>query len=220
VNVTNNLPPQANAGADQTVYQGSAVDLDGSASFDPDGTLVNQRWTQISGPPATLSDPTAEIPRFTAPVVPIQGAALTFSLTVTDDAGLQSVDSCTVYVNNNTGPDLTGTWQTFSYSGSTAYGYLSCRNVGNARASSFTVRFYLSDDGVTPGQLLKKTNFLYLEAAQTKRVSFKYSSSGLSRKYIIGLVDSGNTVQETNETNNKAPVVIPEVLTTSRLRER
>ncbi len=224
VNVTNNLPPVANAGADQTVYQGISVMLDGTASADPDGTIVSYRWVQTSGSPVTLSDPSAPKPLFTAPAVSlqsqtlsIQGEALNFSLTVTDDHGLQSVDTCAVYVNNNTGPDLTGLWQTFSYSGSTASGTFYCRNVGNAGASAFAVQFYLSNDGKTPGKLLKTTYFFKLDAAATKKISFKYTAAGLSGKYILAVVDSGNAVKETSETNNSIPVVIPAILTTTRL---
>ena len=39
-----NLPLVANAGPDQTVYVGDVVNFDGSASYDPDGSIVKYAW--------------------------------------------------------------------------------------------------------------------------------------------------------------------------------
>jgi hypothetical protein len=48
-----NRPPVANAGADQTVtLPTNTVNLDGSASADPDNNITNYAWTKISGPPS------------------------------------------------------------------------------------------------------------------------------------------------------------------------
>jgi hypothetical protein len=47
----------------------------------------------------TLSDPTAARPTFEAPAVGATGASLTFQVTVTDNGGLQSSDTCIVNVN-------------------------------------------------------------------------------------------------------------------------
>ena len=51
-------------------------------------------WTQTTGTPVTLSDPTAVNPDF---IAPLEGA-LTFRLTVTDTGTLKSSDLCTVNV--------------------------------------------------------------------------------------------------------------------------
>src|SRR6185503_20249396 len=49
--VTNNHPPVANAGADQTItLPTNSVSLDGSASADPDNNITGYLWTKISGP--------------------------------------------------------------------------------------------------------------------------------------------------------------------------
>jgi hypothetical protein len=105
------FPPVANAGPDQTVNAGSTVTLNGSGSTDgdlPNDTLTYS-WSQTGGTPVTLSDPTAVSPTFTAPAT---AGALTFDLTVTDQAGQTSTDSVTINVTvvnpdpiANAGPD-------------------------------------------------------------------------------------------------------------------
>lgn len=60
-------PPVAIAGLDQTVEELNQVQLDGSASFDPDGDDITYSWT---GPPQIVfDDPSLESPSFTAPEV-------------------------------------------------------------------------------------------------------------------------------------------------------
>jgi uncharacterized repeat protein (TIGR01451 family) len=83
-----NLPPVANAGADQTVEVNQPVTLDGSNSFDPDGHLpLTYGWTQTGGSPVDLSNPSAVQLTFTSPIA---RTILTFTLTVTDSFGLPS----------------------------------------------------------------------------------------------------------------------------------
>ena len=57
VNVTNvNHPPLAHAGPDQTRNAGATVQLDGTASTDPDSDPLTFTWSQRSGPTVTLSN--------------------------------------------------------------------------------------------------------------------------------------------------------------------
>ena len=99
INVTwQNIPPHADAGADQTVNEGTAVTLDGSHSYDPDDGSVDFAWTQTKGPGVTLSNATSAQAGFTAPDVDSNGVSLTFQLTVTDSNGLQDTDTVTVNV--------------------------------------------------------------------------------------------------------------------------
>ena len=80
---TQNRPPTAVAGPDQTVDAKSTVHLNGSQSTDPDGDVLTFEWAQISGRAVTLTGGTSMAPSFVAP--DIDGEVLTFSLVVRDD---------------------------------------------------------------------------------------------------------------------------------------
>ena len=73
--------PIANAGEEQTIIEHSTVQLDGSASSDPDGDDLTCTWTAPEG--ITLSDIHAAQPSFEAPDV-VESGQLTFSLVVSD----------------------------------------------------------------------------------------------------------------------------------------
>ena len=125
-----NQPPVADAGPDQTVAKGAKVTLNGSNSTDVGGPgIASYLWTQIGGTKVRLSNPSAAVTTFTAPT---RTGALTFQLTVKDENGLQSTDTCIVNVATakqaatvataNAGPDQTvneGTTITLDASNST-----------------------------------------------------------------------------------------------------
>ena len=82
-------PPVADAGPDQTVPLGQEVTLDGSASFDPDGSITAYDWdlgdsTTKSG--AVMTHTYAAADTYTA------------TLTVTSDGGATATDSATITV--------------------------------------------------------------------------------------------------------------------------
>ncbi|MBS1565668.1 MAG: T9SS type A sorting domain-containing protein, partial [Bacteroidetes bacterium] len=79
-----NKPPVANAGADQLLASPAPVTLDGSASYDPDGSIVQYSWTQTAGPAATLTNANSPILSVTGLA---NGNTYTFFLTVTDNQG-------------------------------------------------------------------------------------------------------------------------------------
>ncbi len=115
VNVTSeNRPPSADAGPDQTVNEGDKVILDGSNSSDPDGHIVSYLWRQTGGSIMPISDITSVQARFTASNGDLRGESLVFELTVTDSGGLQHTDRITVNISAgnmppsaNAGPDQT-----------------------------------------------------------------------------------------------------------------
>ena len=106
ITVIYNTPPTANAGANQSGYEGESVQLDASASSDSDGTVDSYFWQQVdsSGYSAYLSNPNLSDPTFTAPEIAIDEANLTFQLTVTDNLGKTDDATVTITVLNNVPP--------------------------------------------------------------------------------------------------------------------
>ncbi len=96
-----NRPPVARISSDETVPPGTAVTLDGNTSSDTDGSIVSYVWTQVQGPPVTLTTPTVTTAAFTAPSTE---TTLAFVLTVTDDDGASGSDSVTITVSNTPPP--------------------------------------------------------------------------------------------------------------------
>jgi hypothetical protein len=95
-------PPTASAGPNQgPVTPGTLVNLNGSGSSAAAGeTIAVYRWTQLSGYPAVLSDPTIVEPSFVAPDCGPGGSDLVFEVMVTDSLGLKAKANCTVHVGN------------------------------------------------------------------------------------------------------------------------
>ena len=89
-----NQPPTADAGPDQMVTDTDMsgdedVDLDGSGSSDPDGTIASYVWTEGGGQIATGMMPTVNLAVGTHTIV----------LTVTDDDGAMDTDTVVVMVD-------------------------------------------------------------------------------------------------------------------------
>ncbi|NNN44815.1 MULTISPECIES: glycosyl hydrolase family 18 protein [unclassified Vibrio] len=90
-----NRAPTADAGAAQVVVGPATVMLDGQASKDSDGTIVQYQWQQVSGQAVQLEHADAVQANFTIGEVRVT-EVFTFKLTVTDDKGAS--DSATVQV--------------------------------------------------------------------------------------------------------------------------
>jgi hypothetical protein len=100
-----NVPPNANAGPDQGALVGDTVTLSGSASTDPDGDPLNYSWSFLSRPAgsaATLSDPAAVNPSFTA------DTAGTYEIQLIVGDGFTASDPDTVTVTAVNREDIAG----------------------------------------------------------------------------------------------------------------
>jgi len=86
-----NSAPVADAGPNQVVPAGT-VTLNGSGSYDPDGTALTYSWTQIGGASVALTGASTATPTFSAAA----GQIYYFRLTVKNVAGLQSSATTTV----------------------------------------------------------------------------------------------------------------------------
>ncbi|MEW5936871.1 MAG: PKD domain-containing protein [Candidatus Thermoplasmatota archaeon] len=96
-----NQPPVADAGPDQTVHLDQQVTFDGSASYDPDGTIVSYEWdfdaavdSDGDGNPTNDVDATGPTPTH----VYTSEGVYTVTLKVTDDVGASATDTMTVTV--------------------------------------------------------------------------------------------------------------------------
>lgn len=92
-----NIPPIADAGIDQRVYEGQMVQLDGAASTDQDGEVMAFAWTLVSGVEIDISDLDAAQVSFVAPATDTEFENI-YELSVTDDLGDSAIDSVSVVI--------------------------------------------------------------------------------------------------------------------------
>ena len=119
ITIVNNIPPIAQAGGDNRVYENNSFELDASASADSDGSIASYWWQQIniSEHSIDLSDPASAQPSFTAPAVAAD-FELSFELTVTDNDGDASSDSIVITVLDNIPPVARASAEAQAYEGS------------------------------------------------------------------------------------------------------
>ncbi len=101
-----NQVPIADAGPDLTVDELTFVQLDATASSDPDGDVLCFEWTQVSGPGVELCDRFTATPSFCAPAVAQGEKTLEFEVVVNDLFGGFDSDRVIVTVRDvNAPPD-------------------------------------------------------------------------------------------------------------------
>lgn len=96
-------PPIANAGPDQRVSEGDTVILNGTGSYDADGTIVSYQWTiedsDDEDPNPILNDTNKSIATFIAPQLNTPPGSYGYSLDVLDNEGLTAHDFVVIVVN-------------------------------------------------------------------------------------------------------------------------
>jgi len=96
-----NANPVSVPGPTQALLVGASVTLNGSGSYDSDGTIVTYLWTQASGPVVTIDTPNQAITNVTGVIA----GNYAFTLKVTDNMG--AFHSTNILVNVNTGAAMT-----------------------------------------------------------------------------------------------------------------
>lgn len=93
-----NRAPTVNAGADRALVA-SVVNpvLLTASSSDPDGDALTYRWTQISGPPVTLTNATTATARFISGT-PLQPVVYTFQVVANDGGYDSNTDTVTITI--------------------------------------------------------------------------------------------------------------------------
>ncbi len=105
--VSGNEPPVADCGANKTAVVGDRVDLDGSASSDPEGAAVVYDWSLSSGPDGTGLgyDDVFNGDKAVATVVPDVAGTYVVSLVVGDGENWSEPDYCSITVaSENSAP--------------------------------------------------------------------------------------------------------------------
>jgi predicted esterase len=122
-----NISPIANAGSDvNTEYP--LASLDGSNSYDPDGTVSSYTWTKIAGPSTfTISSTTAVNPTVDNMLL----GTYTFELRTTDNLGAISRDTVVIHSNGTPLGVNLRYFKASNTSGITQLSWATDREVGN-----------------------------------------------------------------------------------------
>ena len=104
---TLSLPIVANAGPDQIVNEKVKVNLDGSASFDPENQPLSYQWTQTSGESVVIDSANSAKPSFMSPTVANNEIkVLVFELRVYDDNNREAFDTVIITVDPVNAPPV------------------------------------------------------------------------------------------------------------------
>ncbi|MFV2055434.1 MAG: LamG-like jellyroll fold domain-containing protein, partial [Thiohalomonadales bacterium] len=197
-----NLPPTANAGADQIVTEGANVFLDGSGSNDPNGDTLTFLWVQTAGTTVTLIGAISNSPSFVAPTGLTVDESLTFQLIVND--GLVDSAADTVNVVVTTGPiapqEIVHLWHLDENTGSTFNNVVDLTATGNCvncpAAVSGRINGAQNFDGNNDKIAINSTTAFDWLGTESFSIEFwMNSSSCVGTEAIIGRYDASNGVE-------------------------
>ena len=201
-----NILPLVDAGPDQTVSLPlSQLNLIGTAS-DLDGTVASYIWTEISGPPVTMTNVNSP----TLTLTNITSGTYSFQLFVHDNSGGFNVDEVKVYataggvtVSREFDVNMTwawnkqgGAWNDFLTSGGGTVGNSATlfdnRNIPSTISLSVSAPFQdgANNHGVTPGLYPNNVMQYYLRSTTTKVGSLKLSGLNLNSVYDVSMLSS------------------------------
>jgi hypothetical protein len=173
VDVAPNGVPVANAGPDQgPIDGGQTVQLDGSASADPESAPLTYAWTQVSGAPVTLIGATTPTPRFTAPVSG-GNQTVVFQLIVDDGVNVSAADTVAISVR----AVGTVTLVQRSTGGDRSFGFTSDITALNARVTTVNGEGQLSASAVVAGSHMLSAEDLTAEGYAVTQISCNDSDS-------------------------------------------
>jgi hypothetical protein len=183
-----NQPPIADAGANHECLVNQPCALDGSASYDTDGTITAYAWSVGATGKTTAYTFTST-------------GTKTVTLTVTDNKGATGTDTVVITIPTNPLPDLKVTSFTVNDSapefGSTIRTTAKITNTGLSAANSVVVRFNFSSQS-------SDQNAGTIGIGQTVTLTKDWTPIEAGT-FVTGVrVDPNNAIPEGSETNNAA----------------
>jgi len=134
----------------------------------------------------------------------------TFTAEVTDDQLITASKQFTLTVSDPR-PDLSGSWSSASRRNLRVRGTFVVTNTGTNTAGPFIVDLYFSKDSTfsVKDVRVKRQSISSLASGATVNVKANFNRAGAKNKYLLAVVDSEDSVDETDTSNNVVPKQIP-----------
>lgn len=211
--VSGNIPPIANAGPNVSIGSATFVIVDGSSSYDPDGTIVSYLWTQVTAHAGvSIIDSTLAIASPSGLTIP--STNYVFRLTVTDNLGATDSDDITVKTStdpssntlaiNSSQPDQFGSG-TLDLVAGEPYEVIDLLFTLSGAAGGDSIDFSGANVGVLDSLHTVRTGSVTLSSSG--KVAKNYSSSGSGFTCVVEI--TGRSSAEPIPTVKTTQVIIP-----------